>query len=80
MMTLRAGRLTPDERVEVAARTLIMPWRKAPSNTSRSSNVNPAESNINSYKHTQKNIAFSLEQWFSNCVAGPNQVTNKKLN
>lgn len=41
MMTLRAGRLTPEERVEVAARTLTMPWRKAPSNTSRSSNVRP---------------------------------------
>lgn len=43
MMTLRAGRLTPEERVEVAARTLTIPWRKAPSNTSRSSNVKPTE-------------------------------------
>lgn len=41
MMTRRAGRLTPDERVEVAARTLTRPWRKAPSNTSRSSKVKP---------------------------------------
>lgn len=40
-MTRRAGRLTPEERVEVAARTLTRPWRKAPSNTSRSSKVNP---------------------------------------
>lgn len=40
-MTRRAGRLTPEERVEVAARTLTRPWRKAASNTSRSSKVNP---------------------------------------
>ena len=41
MMTLRAGRLTPEDSVEVAARTRTMLWRKAPSSTSRSSNVRP---------------------------------------
>lgn len=41
MMTRRAGRLTPEDRVEVAARTLTRPWRKAPSSTSRSSKVKP---------------------------------------
>lgn len=43
IMTLRAGRFTPEERVEVAARTLTTPWRNAPSSTSRSSKVNPTE-------------------------------------
>lgn len=42
-MTLRAGKFTPDESVEVAARTLIKPWRKAPSMMSRSSKVRPGE-------------------------------------
>lgn len=41
IITRRAGRLTPEERVEVAARTLTRPRRKAPSNTSRSSKVKP---------------------------------------
>lgn len=46
MMTLRAGRLTPEDSVEVAARTLTRPCRNAPSNTSRSSNVKPTETNF----------------------------------
>lgn len=43
MMMRRAGRFTPDESVEVAARTRIRPCRKAPSMMSRSSKVRPEE-------------------------------------
>lgn len=63
MMTLRAGRLTPDERVEVAARTLINPWRKAPSSTSRSSNVNPAQWNV--LNHKLDRLHFSVDEGLS---------------
>ena len=39
--TRLAGRLTPDERVEVATSTFSVPPLKAPSKMSRSSNVRP---------------------------------------
>ena len=41
-MTLRAGKFTPELKVEVATRTRIIPLLKAPSTISRSSYVNPA--------------------------------------
>ena len=41
IMTLRAGKLTPDDSVEVATRTRIDPLRKPPSTMSRSSKVKP---------------------------------------
>ena len=41
MITLRAGRLTPEESVEVASRTRRDPERKPPSMMSLSSKVRP---------------------------------------
>jgi hypothetical protein len=43
MMTLRAGKLTPEDKVEVATRTLIRLFRKPPSTMSLSSKVSPAK-------------------------------------
>lgn len=43
IMTRRAGKLTPDERVDVATRTRTDPVRKPPSIMSRSSKVKPRE-------------------------------------
>jgi hypothetical protein len=42
-MTLRAGKLTPDDRVEVATRILRIPCLKEFSTMSRSSKVKPAK-------------------------------------
>ena len=43
--TRRAGRFTPDDRVDVAIKTLRIPCLKAPSTMSRSSNVKPGNKN-----------------------------------
>ena len=43
MRTRRAGRFTPEDRVEVAIKTFSMPCRKAPSTMSLSSKVRPVE-------------------------------------
>ena len=40
-MTRRAGRLTPEDRVDVATSIFTKPWRNAPSTMSLSSKVKP---------------------------------------
>jgi hypothetical protein len=42
MITLLAGRFTPEDRVDVATNTRTTPFRNAASTMSRSSRVNPA--------------------------------------
>lgn len=53
MITRRAGRFTPEDKVEVATRTLRKPWRKAPSRMSRSSNVRPKSKIVMNIKKSQ---------------------------
>lgn len=72
IMTLRAGRFTPDERVEVAARTLTIPWRNAPSSTSRSSKVNPKEANSQRTGQLSKNWP-SMVLWIGSSAGWTHQ-------
>ena len=59
IITRRAGKFTPDERVEVAAKTRIWPWRKALSMISLSSKVRPKKSYNNIHRWSLNNIGVT---------------------
>ena len=72
MITLLAGRLTPDESVEVASRTRRDPERKPPSMISRSSKVRPEEEGVQklwrkeSYKKREdKKLSYDTPAFYS---------------
>ena len=48
-ITLRAGKFTPEDRVDVAIKTLMIPCLKLPSIMSLSSNVSPKIKQVFAY-------------------------------